>query len=195
VNGGVGSNWTQVDFRDHQWRVGTTPFPWGIDLHLACMNGSQSKPSGVKRLYFRYRFRQRPNATRQGLSRHRLLITSQGASVEAYLDGQLLELKQDAPQKKRSQFAAEIPDKSLQSGEKVLAIAVSLPLKFGDTVLDARIDTLAPESEEVEEKLVTERAVVCDQCSSLSGDRHACVYACPHEAAMRVNAWLNFPEN
>jgi hypothetical protein len=146
-------------------------------------------------LYFRYRFRPRPSANRQGVNRHRLLITSQGATVEAYLNGEQLELKQDAAQKKRGLFAAEIRDKSLQKGEKVLAIAVAPPLEFGATVLDARIDTLAPESEEVEEKLVTERAVVCDQCSSLSGDRHACVYACPHEAAMRVNAWVNFPEN
>lgn len=34
---------------------------------------------------------------------------------------------------------------------------------------------------------VTERAVVCDQCNSLSTGP-ACVYACPHDAAMRVNA-------
>jgi CRP-like cAMP-binding protein len=34
---------------------------------------------------------------------------------------------------------------------------------------------------------VSERAVVCDQCSSLPTGP-ACVYACPHDAAMRVNA-------
>lgn len=34
---------------------------------------------------------------------------------------------------------------------------------------------------------VTERAVVCDQCSSLPTGP-ACVYACPHDAAVRVNA-------
>lgn len=32
-----------------------------------------------------------------------------------------------------------------------------------------------------------ERAVVCDQCSSLP-QGPACVYACPHDAAFRVNA-------
>lgn len=191
----VGSSWNRPNFPDRQWRVGTTPFSWGIDLHLACTNGLQRMPSSVERLYFRYRFRPRPSMNRQGLSRHRLLITSQGTSVEAYLNGQLLELKQDAAQKKRSQFACEIKDEILQRGEKVLAIVVAPPKEFGATVLDARIDTLAAESEEAEEKLVTKRAVVCDQCSSLSGDRHACVYACPHEAAMRIDAWQNFPEN
>jgi len=34
---------------------------------------------------------------------------------------------------------------------------------------------------------VTERAVVCDQCSSLPSGP-ACVYACPHDAAVRINA-------
>jgi Fe-S-cluster-containing hydrogenase component 2 len=34
---------------------------------------------------------------------------------------------------------------------------------------------------------VTDRAVVCDQCSSLPTGP-ACVYACPHDAALRVNA-------
>ena len=34
---------------------------------------------------------------------------------------------------------------------------------------------------------VTDQAVVCDQCSSLPTGP-ACVYACPHDAALRVNA-------
>ena len=33
---------------------------------------------------------------------------------------------------------------------------------------------------------VQERAVVCDQCQSTPAGKPACVYACPHEAAMRV---------
>ena len=35
---------------------------------------------------------------------------------------------------------------------------------------------------------VTQQAVVCDQCSSLSGGTPSCVYACPHDAALRVDA-------
>lgn len=37
-------------------------------------------------------------------------------------------------------------------------------------------------------KPVSERATVCDLCSSLSSKQPSCVYACPHDAAMRVNA-------
>ena len=39
-----------------------------------------------------------------------------------------------------------------------------------------------------EVKPVDSRAVVCDMCSSLPSQQPSCVYACPHDAAMRVNA-------
>ncbi|HAB10664.1 MAG TPA: hypothetical protein DCE47_03115 [Planctomycetaceae bacterium] len=42
--------------------------------------------------------------------------------------------------------------------------------------------------EDAEVKKVTNRAVVCDMCSSLSSGEPSCVYSCPHEAAIRVNA-------
>ena len=35
---------------------------------------------------------------------------------------------------------------------------------------------------------ITEQAVVCDLCSSLPSQDPSCVYACPHDAAMRVHA-------
>jgi Fe-S-cluster-containing hydrogenase component 2 len=38
-----------------------------------------------------------------------------------------------------------------------------------------------------------EIAVVCDLCSSLPDQTPRCVYACPHDAAMRVNARLELP--
>lgn len=39
-----------------------------------------------------------------------------------------------------------------------------------------------------EETEVAEQAVVCDQCSSLADGVPSCVYACPHDAALRVDA-------
>ena len=41
---------------------------------------------------------------------------------------------------------------------------------------------------EADIKSITEQAVVCDLCSSLPSQQPSCVYACPHDAAMRVNA-------
>lgn len=37
-------------------------------------------------------------------------------------------------------------------------------------------------------KKVTDRAVVCDMCESVPGGSPSCVYSCPHDAAMRVDA-------
>lgn len=37
-------------------------------------------------------------------------------------------------------------------------------------------------------KPVSERATVCDLCSSMKSKQPSCVYACPHDAAIRVNA-------
>lgn len=44
-------------------------------------------------------------------------------------------------------------------------------------------------------KAVNERAVVCDLCSSLPSKDPSCVYACPHDAAMRVSSLEFFFEN
>ena len=39
-----------------------------------------------------------------------------------------------------------------------------------------------------EVRSIVEQAVVCDLCSSLPSQQPSCVYACPHDAALRVNA-------
>jgi hypothetical protein len=163
-------------------------------MRQAALANGTSRAEGAGRLYFRVRFRA-DRSPAEASGKLRLLITSQGQSLEAYLNGRCLELSQDAAQKKRSQYVADVQHEMMRGRENVLAIAASPPEEFNATALDVRIDTLSPESEDVEEKLVTERAVVCDQCSNLSGGRHACVYACPHEAAMRIDTWVNFPSS
>lgn len=55
--------------------------------------------------------------------------------------------------------------------------------EFGKDISE-RAKRVAESGEVVE---VTDRAVVCDQCSTLPTGP-ACVYACPHDAAIRVNA-------
>ncbi len=39
---------------------------------------------------------------------------------------------------------------------------------------------------------VQEKAVVCDQCSSTPSGQPSCVYACPHDAAIRVDGLIHF---
>lgn len=56
-----------------------------------------------------------------------------------------------------------------------------LPKKLAGTA-----NTLLPDASSL--NAMTERAVVCDLCSSLHGSQPSCVYACPHDAALRVDA-------
>ncbi len=180
-------SWRRPSLGESSWQVGVTPFHWGIAMRLAAGGAA----ANVVR--FRHRF-EVPVGSRSSEAAYQLTITSPGMGLEVYLNGARLELTQDAPQKKRGEYAADIASTSLGRGENVLAVSVEPAAEFNALLLDVRLDRLAEESEEFEEKLVTERAVVCDQCSSLPGNRAACVYACPHEAALRVDTWVNFPE-
>jgi hypothetical protein len=101
----------------------------------------------------------------------------------------------------------------LRSGSNAIAIQVSGALTAEQLakvlpknrlLMQARLDAIRrpeiPEgkaeekvAEEVTEKLVTHRAVVCDLCSNLSSQLPSCVRACPHDAAIRVNARFEFP--
>ncbi len=73
-----------------------------------------------------------------------------------------------------------------------------LPNVLFDLRLDAVREVKIPEeiakdvADEITEKLVQERAVVCDLCSTLPSGP-ACVTACPHDAAIRVDARSEFP--
>jgi CRP-like cAMP-binding protein/Fe-S-cluster-containing hydrogenase component 2 len=90
------------------------------------------------------------------------------------------------------------PLQPLRAGRNVLAARVTPIPGSADILLALRLDAihkpegLADLAEEVTEKLVTERAVVCDLCSSSLGQVPACVNACPHDAAMRVDARVEF---
>ena len=91
------------------------------------------------------------------------------------------------------------PRQVLRAGRNLLALQ-ALPDTGGDgPFLKVRLDEVrkptvaAAVSEEVTQKLVSERAVVCDLCSSSLGRVPACVNACPHDAALRIDARSDFP--
>jgi Fe-S-cluster-containing hydrogenase component 2 len=70
--------------------------------------------------------------------------------------------------------ADQCPYGSIQMGELEGAIELS----------DAQKALLG----DADVKPVTHRATVCDLCTSGPGKSPSCVYACPHDAAMRVSA-------
>jgi Fe-S-cluster-containing hydrogenase component 2 len=91
------------------------------------------------------------------------------------------------------------PGSIVRAGRNVLAVQVTPKPGDDGVLLELRLDAVnkpaaaSLAAEEITEKLVTERAVVCDLCSTLSRQVPACVNACPHDAAMRVNARFDFP--
>lgn len=89
-------------------------------------------------------------------------------------------------------------------GNRIL-VRMSPAKEFTKEVFDLRLDA-TPKPEEIKVakgsqfeiveysiKTVESRAVVCDMCSDSWRQVPACVNACPHDAAMRVDARRNFP--
>lgn len=183
--------WFAPKFPDRHWLSGACPFLAGIDTRLLLQAMGTNGSAGGD-YYFRFQF----DVATAGLDPQRtwrLLATCRGKAVEIYLDGQLLTLQQSPQQTKKGEFEARLPFDQVRRGTHVVAARAVGPIGFNATILDLRMDLVTSELEDVEVKLVTEKAVVCDQCSSLAGNRHACVYACPHEAALRIDAMADFP--
>ena len=135
----------------------------------------------------------------RGTTRYRLFLVTSGSAAEVWVNGQAVDLPQDAKQKKKGEYEGNLPASLIRSGKNVVAVAVRPSVSFGETVLSLRLD-MPPEltgdaALANELKLVTERAVVCDMCSSRPGGEPACVAECPHDAAMRVDAQHDFPRN
>jgi hypothetical protein len=138
----------------------------------------------------------------QGNGEFKLELTSADSAAVVWINGQ--ELPPPAKPVKKGMreylFPLKEPDKlPLHPGRNVLAVKVTPPPTTDLPLLDTRLDMvnkpqgMGDGKEEVEEKVVEQMAVVCDLCSSLPGQVPACVNACPHDAAMRVDARFEFP--
>jgi Fe-S-cluster-containing hydrogenase component 2 len=88
----------------------------------------------------------------------------------------------------RNVLAVNVMPTPPSSGKKTLLLELRL-----DEIREPAIPPKQRETAEVIEKVVTDVAVVCDLCSEQFGQRPACVTACSHDAAMRVDARFNFP--
>ncbi len=119
------------------------------------------------------------------------------AEVQVWMDGKPL----DAAEVKKDRRTYPVPDATrvLRPGRHVVAAWVAPPAGHAGPIFDLRGDVVRrPKAAQLSaadyiEKGVEEVAVVCDLCSTLPGKSPACVRACPHDAAMRVDARRNFP--
>jgi CRP-like cAMP-binding protein/Fe-S-cluster-containing hydrogenase component 2 len=210
-----GDGWQRAGYNDAHWPRTVSPVLWDLDVQasLSAMASNGQWTAGradvSEPLCFRSQFLHEPAGGNGG--RYKLQLTSGLSDVTVWLNGELLELTQDAPQKRRGMHESLIDGQKLRPGTNVLAVRVAgeegdegkqvATLDYNATLLSLRLDQV-PEfgsagddgvSAGTEIELVTETAVVCDLCSSLGSAQPACVQECPHEAAMRVDARFNFP--
>jgi Fe-S-cluster-containing hydrogenase component 2/CRP-like cAMP-binding protein len=198
--------WQQPGFRDRTWPAARAPFYWdrAFQQTLAGLGKTASREAGPQAILFRkYFWIEKNRFDVSGPFRFKVTTTDPAPAI--WLNGHPL-----VPDGKPKQSAVEYsllpkepntsgdPRQILKKGRNVVAVRIAIESSSPKVLFDLRLDEIhqpdgAKESDEqVVEKLVTERAVVCDLCSTLSGGP-ACVSACPHDAAMRVDGRLNFP--
>jgi len=183
--------WMRPDHADRNWLAERAPFIF--DETLKSQLGLHAAPNAG--LCFRYHFRPSLDVLR-GADDFCLEITSVDDAARIWLNGQELQAQGAAKRGKR-EFA--VPRPQVKAGDNLLAVMVVPRQKPLELLLDVRLDEIhQPEaptgaSGAFSEKPVQARAVVCDLCSNQFGQKPACVTACPHDAAMRVNARFEFP--
>jgi Fe-S-cluster-containing hydrogenase component 2 len=198
ANPGDPARWAQPGFRDHGWAVAAAPF----GLSPEAQPGLLQYAGGPGPCGFRLAVTLSPAQARR---LYRLDAWSlEKSAVQVWVNGTPLP-EANAEKDRGSEFAFpprfarthQLPADALRPGRNVVAVQVTGPAARDDQrgiFFDLRLNSVLaadlPEREDVEYRLkqVTARAVVCDLCAELP-QGPACVNACPHDAARRVNAW------
>jgi Fe-S-cluster-containing hydrogenase component 2 len=190
--------WNKPGYRDTHWLSAKAPFFADPDLYAQLANWLRPVPEGEEQaVCFRREF-QLSREMAQHAKEYKLEITSTDESASVWVNGIEIQTKERAKRGVRPFLVAQEAG-VLQVGRNVVAVRVKVqPGKEGplfDMRLDeVRVPVLPAGSGDFTEKSYGQLAVVCDLCSSQYGQRPACVTACPHDAAMRVDARFEFPE-
>jgi Fe-S-cluster-containing hydrogenase component 2/CRP-like cAMP-binding protein len=186
--------WARPKYRDRHWLLGKAPFRNDRDLQAALEGvrpargaASPADPS----LCFRYEFRLRPGNVRSD-GTFRLEATSTDRPLTVWVNER--EVTPAASNRGKREYRIAKDGTVLRAGRNVIAVRALPTPRDLEVLLDLRLDDVRRPAVppgvvgDVSEKLVTERAVVCDLCSTQFGQRPACVNACPHDAARRIDA-------
>jgi Fe-S-cluster-containing hydrogenase component 2 len=189
---------------------GRTPFRNDRDFRAALRRlGAQARDEEpwTGEVHFRYEFELTREALRSA-PQLRMAVTGPNTPGSVRVNGREVEHDPKWGYKQgRREYLLSREAGLVRAGRNEVAVRVVPAGKELEVLLDLRLDEVhepelpaglaaAPgESLTVSEKLVKQVAVVCDLCSSQWGRRPACVTACPHDAAMRVNARFEFPED
>jgi ferredoxin len=201
---GLPADWFKGAPRGRDWRLGSAPFVLDREFRttLGLAGAADGKDGGPVALAFRYKF----EVERDLLGpedRFILTLTSMDEGLSAWIDGKpivpppgtagaeggITVSRRKDRDKGWWEIEVELPSSCLRPGKNGMAVKVSPAAGASDRLLDLRLDR----DEGATVKLVEEKAVVCDLCSAQLGQRPACVTACPHDAAMRVEALTQLP--
>jgi Fe-S-cluster-containing hydrogenase component 2/CRP-like cAMP-binding protein len=197
----AGAGWQRPRYSAAHWLPGKTPFVYDRTFQDG-LRGLRTEAAG-EALCFRYAFRMKAHLLRTAV-RFKLEVVSADDNATVWLNGREIPKPAEKPRGGKREYLLTRAMNLLRRGRNVLAVqVVPVPPSPGKKapLLELRLDevrepAVAPkqgEPAEVVEKVVTDVAVVCDMCSGQFGQRPACVTACPHDAAMRVDARFNFP--
>ncbi|MHB1425530.1 MAG: 4Fe-4S binding protein [Gemmataceae bacterium] len=194
--------WQQRRHADSHWLAGKTPFTLDRDFQDNLLPLGTTH-NGEDILCFRYEFSLNAEFLRTPRG-FKLEVTSADEEATVWINGSEVAKPAEKPKRGKREYVLKPEMNLFRAGGNIVAVKLTPPPFVPGkkaVLLDLRLDEIhvpdvpAPKREaaEISEKLVTELAVVCDQCSSQLGQRPACVTACPHDAAMRVDARFNFP--
>lgn len=195
------ASWTSLNYRDYHWLIGKAPFFNDRDLadQLQSVRGRPGQDvMGSQSICFRREFQVNRN-TLEEVKEYTLEITSIDENALVWINGAEIRTQEEARRGVRN-FAFSREDVKLRPGRNVVAVQVKVPADKVGTAFDLRLDEVRlPDLPlgvvgDYTEKSYGKFAVVCDLCSDQYGQRPACVNACPHDAALRVDARFEFPE-
>jgi Fe-S-cluster-containing hydrogenase component 2 len=197
------SDWWQVKANVRHWPRVDAPFRWSPELAALLAERSrlgtqwQTADRLLEPICLRYEF-VADSRWQQRLG-FVLECETKAGQVEVWLNGQPCTLERGV---------ARVDAASIRTGKNCLALRLSPTEKASSFSYEAPLlrvwlgalpevggltRQFVEDLQSVNFKLQAARAVVCDLCSHLPGQQPACVTECPHAAAMRVDAFLEFP--
>jgi Fe-S-cluster-containing hydrogenase component 2/CRP-like cAMP-binding protein len=192
-------DWPRGGGRDRDWHVGSAPFVLDREFRSLLDPSRNGAGQGTDPIAFRYDF----DVERELLnpeSHFILSLTTMDEGINVWINGKPIVASAEqtnsaegvgasVSRKKSRDYGwwevdVEMPPSALKAGKNSVAVSVTPSSGGSDRLLDLRLDR----DEGATVKLVEQKAVVCDLCSAQAGQRPACVTACPHEAAIRIDA-------
>lgn len=199
-------NWQRPDFSDQNWAEDTSPFSEDRELReLLGLRGATRLQELAGPILLRHTFHLTTSGRTPILLR--MVVQAEGP-VSVWINGRdVLRSETSCPRKElwfpsvewwprfAEGFSAQVPE-PFRKGRNVVSVQVKPETETGQPLLHLTLhEARKPESpgSEGPEMPVTHRAVTCDLCHTRIEEKPACVRACPHDAAFRLDGRFELP--